>query len=65
MGKRLRGNECGKGICQRKDGLYSARLVTMAGKCKVKCFFSLPEAPNWRMTPRMRTSARMYVFRQI
>ena len=27
MGKSLRGKECGKGICQRKDGLYYARFV--------------------------------------
>ena len=25
MGKNLKGKECGKGIYQRKDGLYSAR----------------------------------------
>lgn len=25
MGKNLKGKECGKGICQRKDGMYSAR----------------------------------------
>ena len=47
MGKSLRGKECGKGICQRKDGLYSARFVTKAGKRQVKCFSSLPEARNW------------------
>ena len=27
MGKNLKGKECGKGICQRKDGLYYARFV--------------------------------------
>ena len=27
MGKNLKGKECGKGICQRKDGLYCARFV--------------------------------------
>ena len=47
MGKSLRGNECGKGICQRKDGLYSARFVSSEGKRRVKCFSSLPEARNW------------------
>ena len=47
MGKNLKGKECGKGICQRKDGLYSARFVTKAGKRQVKCFSSLPEARNW------------------
>ena len=43
MGKSLRGKECGKGICQRKDGLYSARFVSSEGKRQVKCFSSLPE----------------------
>ena len=47
MGKSLRGKECGKGICQRKDGLYSTRFVTKTGKRQVKCFSSLPEARNW------------------
>ena len=27
MGKNLKGKECGKGICQRKDGFYYARFV--------------------------------------
>ena len=27
MGKNLKGKDCGKGIYQRKDGLYSARFV--------------------------------------
>ena len=31
MGKNLKGKECGKGICQRKDGLYSARYVDELG----------------------------------
>ena len=47
MGKSLRGKECGKGICQRKDGLYNARFVSSEGKRQVKCFSSLPEARNW------------------
>ena len=47
MGKSLRGKECGKGICQRKDGLYSARFVSSEGKHQVKCFSLLPEARNW------------------
>ena len=47
MGKSLRGKECGKGICQRKDGLYSARFVSSEGKRQVKCFSSLPEVRNW------------------
>ena len=38
MGKSLRGKECGKGICQRKDGLYYARFVDKAGKRHEKYF---------------------------
>ena len=30
MGKNLKGKECGKGIYQRKDGLYHARFVDKA-----------------------------------
>ena len=47
MGKNLKGKECGKGICQRKDGLYSARFVNKQGKRSTKCFSTLPEARNW------------------
>ena len=31
MGKNLKGKDCGKGIYQRKDGLYHARFVDKAG----------------------------------
>ena len=47
MGKNLKGKECGKGICQRKDGLYSARYVDELGKRHSKSFPTLPEARNW------------------
>lgn len=47
MGKNLKGRECGKGICQRKDGLYSARFVDKQGKRHEKYFSTLPEARNW------------------
>ena len=47
MGKTLKGKNCGKGICQRKDGLYSARFVDRLGKRHTKCFATLPEARNW------------------
>jgi integrase len=47
MGKNLKGRECGKGICQRKDGLYSARFTNKHGSRTVKCFSTLPEARNW------------------
>jgi len=47
MGKNLRGKECGKGICQRKDGWYYARYVDKDGKRHEKYFKTLPEAKNW------------------
>ena len=47
MGKTLKGKDCGKGIYQRKDGLYSARFVDRAGKRHEKYFQTLPESRNW------------------
>ncbi len=47
MGKNLKGKEIGKGICQRKDGLYVARFVNRYGNRTVKCFPTVPEARNW------------------
>ena len=47
MGKNLKGKECGKGICQRKDGLYYARFVDQQGKRHEKYFQTLPDARNW------------------
>lgn len=47
MGKNLKGRECGKGICQRKDGKYTARFTTKTGKRCERYFDTLPEARNW------------------
>lgn len=47
MGKNLKGKEIGKGISQRKDGLYCARFVNKRGKRQERCFSTLPEARNW------------------
>ncbi len=47
MGKNLKGKEVGKGICQRKDGLYVARFVNQYGKRVEKSFPTLPQARNW------------------
>lgn len=47
MGKNLKGKECGKGIYQRKDGLFHARFVDKAGKRHEKYFKTIPEARNW------------------
>ena len=37
----------GKGICQRKDGLYYARFVDKTGKRHEKYLPTLPDARNW------------------
>ena len=47
MGKNLKGRECGKGICQRKDGKYTARYSAKNGKRHERHFDTLPEARNW------------------
>ena len=47
MGKNLRGREIGKGLCQRKDGLYVARFINRLGKRAERSFSSLPLARNW------------------
>lgn len=47
MGKNLKGKECGKGICQRKDGKYTARYSAKHGKRREKHFNTLQEAKNW------------------
>ena len=47
MGKNLKGKDCGKGIYQRKDGLYSARFVDKTSKRHEKYFQTIPEAKNW------------------
>lgn len=36
MGKNLKGRECGKGICQRKDGKYAARYTLKNGSRREK-----------------------------
>ena len=47
MSKNLKGKEIGKGICQRKDGLYAARFVNRYGNRTTKYFSTIPEARNW------------------
>lgn len=47
MEKNLKSKECGKGIYQRKDGLYSARFVDKLGNHHEKYFATIPEARNW------------------
>ena len=43
MGKNLKGKECGKGICQRKDGLYFARFYAKNGTRQNGYFKTLPK----------------------
>lgn len=43
MGKSLKGKELGKGIGQRKDGLYYARCTDKAGQRLERCFQMLTE----------------------
>lgn len=47
MGKNLKGREIGKGICQRKNGLYCVRYVDRCGKYVGKNFSTLAAARNW------------------
>jgi len=48
MGKDLKGKELGVGICQRKDGLYTARFVSKrTGKSIHKYFPKLQECRKW------------------
>lgn len=48
MGKDLKGRNLGVGICQRKDGLYTARFVSKrTGKTVQKYFPKLQECRNW------------------
>ena len=46
MGKNLKGKDCGKGIYQRKDGLYRARFVDKTGKRHERYFQTIPESKN-------------------
>lgn len=48
MGKDLKSKELGVGICQRKDGLYTARFVSRrTGKSIQKYFPKLQECRKW------------------
>ena len=47
MGKDLKGKELGLGLCQRKDGRYSARFTRANGSRSEKNFAKLTEAREW------------------
>ena len=61
LGKNLKGKDCGKGIYQRKDGLYSARFVDKTGKRHEKYFQTIPEAKTGLKKQNMRTSTMMFL----
>ena len=62
MGKNLKGKECGKGICQRKDGLYFARYVDSLGKRHDKYFHTLSDARNWLKQAKESTAPQNDLF---
>lgn len=47
MGKNLKGKELGKGICQRKDGRYTARTTDLRGIRREGIFRTVSDARNW------------------
>lgn len=47
MGKDLKGKELGMGLCQRKDGRYSARFTKKNGVRTEKKFQKLTDAREW------------------
>lgn len=47
MGKDLHGKELGVGICQLKDGRYTARFTNRRGERKQKYFKKLQECRKW------------------
>ena len=61
MGKNLKGKECGKGICQRKDGKYTARYVSKLGKRRKRHFDTLPEAKKWLSEVQYEDQHDLYV----
>lgn len=56
MGKDLKGHELGKGLTQRKDGKYSAKLKLHTGKRPEKTFDSLADAKQWLIDARYKDS---------
>ena len=52
MGKDLKGKELGSGLSQRKDGLYTARYTTKAGKRLQSYSPKLSECVNWLTNTR-------------
>ena len=55
MGKDLKGKELETGLSQRKDGRYSARLVTNRGKRVEKYFDKYQDARRWLAEARLES----------
>lgn len=53
MGKSLKGRNLDKGITQRKDGIYSARFISLSGKRVEKHFKNYQDARKWLAKARL------------
>ena len=58
MGKSLKGKELGKGISQRKDGLYQARFINRFGKRQTIYAKTYNDITKSCGTHNMRTRSR-------
>ncbi|MCR4674734.1 MAG: site-specific integrase [Lachnospiraceae bacterium] len=56
MGKSLTGRKLAKGVCQRKDGLYTARFTDRTGKKHEKYFHNPQEAKRWLDKEKLRVN---------
>lgn len=61
MGKDLEGNKLGKGISQRKDGFYVARLTDYFGRRKQKVFKSYRECAQWLEDEEFKKNGGTYL----
>ena len=60
MGKDLKGKKLPAGICQRKDGLYSARFTSKTGRRVEKFFKKSSEAKKVAGGCKVRGQAQQY-----
>ncbi len=65
MGKDLKGKELGVGICQRKDGLYTARFVSKrTGKSVQRYFPKLQECRKWYADAKFELKEHVFLSRK-
>lgn len=57
MGKSLTGRKLARGVCQRKDGLYTARFTDRTGKRHEKYFHNPQEAKCWIEEEKLRINS--------